>query len=117
MSKFLVTDPCYIISNDEWDRLVSVADNSEGDWLVAFNKEVQGYSDENIKMLLVSQTENGDGSISGRTERGQFYEIGVDAGMVCIAEIINYSFDVGPFGALVSSFSEAKKIYSRAKQI
>lgn len=121
MSKFLVTDPCYIVPNEEWDRLVAVADNevqrSESDWLVVFNKEVQEYSDDNIKMLLVSRTDNGDGSIGGRTESGKFYEIGVDAGMVCIAEIKNAAFDVGPFGALVNSFSEAQKIYSRAKRI
>lgn len=111
MSKFLVTDPCYIISRSEWDRLGHIDGFGDG-----FVSALSGYEGEGFKILMADGTANGDGSISGTTESGDFYDIGVDAGLVCIAEIKD-SLDFGHFGAVVGSLSEARNIYALAKQI
>ena len=119
MSKFLVTDPCYIIPNDEWDRIANETslEGAGDDWVERFEAKIQGYKGENFKILLASSTANGDGGISGKTEKGDHFEIGVDAGMVCLAEVNDNFVKEGPFGALTGSFADAQNIYAAAKEI
>lgn len=116
MSKFLVTDPCYIVTHEEWDRL-----GNETGWGDEFIEALRGYKGINqfgqpFKILFCDGTENGDGSLTGTTTKGEAYDIGVDAGLVCLAEI-DSDFTTNGFGAIVGGFVEGNSIYAEAKRI
>lgn len=90
--KYLVTDPCYILSNDDWREVCDIADKA-GDWTEAFNnacadklREVSG-----DKRADACGTGYGDWSnrlfgMSGRATIlcNDFY---ADSGMVCVVEV------------------------------
>ncbi len=84
MKKIIVTDPCYLITNEDWDKLIKEAEQDSGEnWIDCFDKIVTKY------LVKVS----GDSyAVAGSTGFGDWMneidgmEFGADSGMVCVVE-------------------------------
>lgn len=105
--KFFVTDPCLVVSNDDWDAF-----NEKLDW--AFGAElpepfvVPGVG----KVLEVMSTANGDGGCKvGK------HSFGTDTGTLSITEVSD-DFVPAPSlwsaGAVVDSLDKAKELMTTA---
>lgn len=107
MSKFLVTDPCYIVPDEDWSKFLD--ETSLGEELPEGGWKINGVG----KIIEISGTDNGDGSVKiGK------WEVGVDAGLVCIAEVSNtYKLPKHGLGALTSSREEAERWFEKACRI
>lgn len=105
--KFIVTDPCYIIHRVAYDTLGAVS-NWEFEELkmpltVSYTKE-EPYNNTMQKLTLHKIVgTGGDGSVEWK---GQL--IGVDAGMLCIAEK-ETGWKDEQYGATFESVGEARK--------
>lgn len=82
MKHILITDPCYIIKDKEWDELCNRhlgEDAQEGDFEQALSKRLQEISGD--KKAIVGNTGFGDwdNMIDGQS----FY---ADSGLVCVVE-------------------------------
>ena len=79
--KFIITDPCYIMNEHQYDMIYEKQNcNFEGQKFPLFSTHRE-YTSTEIFFHKIAGTPNGDGSYD---YRGQ--HIGVDAGMLCIAE-------------------------------
>lgn len=80
IEKFIITDPCYIMDEKQYDKICKEdACDFEGQTFPLQSKH--RYTKKPITFHIIEGTPNGDGSY---TYKGQ--DIGVDAGMLCIAE-------------------------------
>jgi hypothetical protein len=80
VKKFIITDPCYIMNEKQYDDICrNEGYNFEGQKFPLASKNRD--NDKDIIFHTIVGTPNGDGSYMFR---GQ--DIGVDAGMLCIAE-------------------------------
>ena len=85
MTKILVTDPCYLISDDDWDICIKIADKlSKGDtekWCDIFDKQVEFFLKDisGDTKAVVGRTGFGDwvNEIDGKS-------FTADSGMVCV---------------------------------
>ena len=83
MKKIFVTDPCYIIGEDDWGEMCEMADASQEDWQDCFESLVQS------SLRRISGDEK---AVAGRTGFGDWTnEIDgkpfcADSGMVCVVE-------------------------------
>jgi len=106
MKKYIITDPCYIMDNEQYDNICDEHDcDFEG---LPFPLESTRRSDgEKITFYKIEGTPNGDGSMMFR---GQ--DIGVDAGMLCIASC-EKGWDSESLGATFLSLKTAENNFPR----
>lgn len=111
-----VTDPCYVINTDAWDRLCNEASELEGDkkWTEIFQQLVEDYLQEKsgAKWARAGDTGYGDwsNSMSGPAViNNSFY---ADAGMWCVVPAnFNERSDMDPMGgAAVLEFDDGSYI-------
>jgi len=102
MKKFIVTDPCYIMNEAQYDNICSEfhCDFEGQEFPLASQHR---YSNKPITFHTIEGTSGGDGSM---TYKGQ--SIGVDAGMLCIAECEEGWYMEG-FGAKFETLEDAKE--------
>ena len=99
MKKLLVTDPCYLISDDDWSNVCSMCFNKE----LEENKALNKFNEMITELLKLNSGD--DKAIADRTGFGDwvnsidgkmFY---ADSGMVCVVEdtekLRNYLLDKG----------------------
>lgn len=84
MKRVTVTDPCYLISNSDWDKLIKESEGKAGqDWITVF--------DETVTRFLISISGDSQ-AVAGDTGCGDWVneidgaEFGADSGMVCVVE-------------------------------
>lgn len=111
--QYLITDPCYIVPNDEWsdfcDKLFANGNTPDTDAVLPYT--IEGFG----KITHLSTTANGDGSVRVPGYKGRIFEIGVDAGLVCIAEVSEmYKLGKNDLGALSRVKEEALYYYEEA---
>lgn len=114
--QYLITDPCYIVPDDEWskfcDKLFANGNTPDTDAVLPYTIEGLG------KITHLSTTDNGDGSVRIRGHNNQMFEVGVDAGLVCIAEVSEkYKIAKNDYGALSRVKDEAEDFYEQACRI
>lgn len=114
--QFLITDPCYIVPKDEWSKFVD--DIYDNNWGFADGEKVLPYKINGLgKITELSNTANGDGACKV-TVNGKGFTIGVDAGLVCIAQVSNtYKLPKSELGALTNNQEEAQRIFEQACRI
>lgn len=103
-SKFIVTDPCYIVADDDFDKLIGCCDG-EGLPMSAKPKP----DGRRIKIHVIENTH-----ADGRVEK---YNIGVDAGMLCVAEGTATQWKNERLGFKCDSLAEAKGVIEDAAKI
>lgn len=108
--QFLVTDPCYVVPDSEWDNFLK---DSDFGIIQSFNEP---YHVEGIGNIVESKsTENGDGSIL-LTHSGK--QVGVDSGLVCIVELEeDYEISDNNGNAVTDKELVARKRLERASKI
>ena len=98
--KYIITDPCYIMDDKQYQKICDDGCDFEGqDFPLESKRESDG---EKITFYTIEGTPNGDGSM---IFRGQ--DIGVDAGMLCIA-FCEKGWSTERSGARFSSLEDAK---------
>lgn len=109
-----VTDPCYVIDVDEWDKICHKAGDMMGDWSRNFDALVTNYLREKTGEVwaVAGSTYYGDWSneMRGRpVVSGEFY---ADAGMWCVVPAeFNERNDMNMLdGAAVLEFDEDTSI-------
>lgn len=113
--KYLITDPCYIVSDHEWDKLGALYG-----WGTRFIESLKGNhsnkdNDGSVDIIVAARTQWGDGSLDVTNHLGKSYTIGVDAGLVCLAKVDD---DYGDFfGAYTDDLEDAMRIYNEALTI
>lgn len=78
MTRYLVTDPCYVVPNDDWDKFL----NETGFGEICMGEDpyvIEGFG----KILVSDGTDGGDGCWN--VSRGK--QVMADAGLVCIVEL------------------------------
>lgn len=111
-----VTDPCYVIDVDAWDRLCNEASELEGDtkWTEIFQQLVEDYLQEKSGAAWARAGDTGYGDwsndMTGRSViTSGFY---ADAGMWCVVPAeFNERDDMDPFGgAAILEFDDGSYI-------
>ena len=111
-----VTDPCYVIDTDAWDRLCNEASELEGDtkWTEIFQQLVEDYLQEKSGAKWARAGDTGYGDWSNRMTGSavvvpDFY---ADAGMWCVVPAeFNERADMDPLGgAAVLEFDDQSYI-------
>lgn len=84
--RYLITDPCYLIADEDWDILIEKADKKAKDneaWAKCFDELITNFLREisGDKKAVASGTGIGDwvNSIDGQ-------QFGADSGMVCVVK-------------------------------
>lgn len=105
MKKYIITDPCYIIEREQYDAI----GNGLG-WMnftniggSTLNREGGG----TFILHKIKGTPNGDGSTEHNGQR-----IGVDAGMLCIAES-EQGWEKEQWGATFETLNEARQAFQK----
>ena len=101
--KYLVTDPCYIMSDEQWDEYGEKYGWNTDNWPVPI--KVKGGT-----ITKISTTTNGDGSMKFGDQ-----VVGVDSGTVCLAEM-NDSFSDWK-GVTTKDYGDARDFYSQVQLI
>lgn len=102
--KYLITDPCYIVPNEEWSDF---CDNQIGGHI---EYKVAGLG----TIVECDSTQWGDGSL----KVGKGKEVMVDSGTVCLVELDEGVTPTNYQGTAVTAFKEtADKWYSKAQEI
>ena len=90
--KYVITDPCYILDNEAWDRCCEIA-RSKDDWYDIFNNAVKDELEKlSGKEAYACETGFGDwdnsiyGSSYSKIEKLEFC---ADSGMVCVCALTN----------------------------
>lgn len=88
MSKYVITDPCYILPNEMWIDCIETAEKTKGDWSKNFTKQVtKALSEFTGNEAWANSTGFGDwnNTIYGPCvdDMGTFF---ADSGMVCVCE-------------------------------
>lgn len=107
--KFIITDPCYIIKDKEYNEYGELCGWGYLDF--GFNEKPKYFHKENgdeITIYKIESTPNGDGVYNFK---GQ--EIGVDAGMLCIAYCEKGWEYQGKLGARFETIEEAKNNFDK----
>jgi len=85
--KYVVTDPCYILSNEDWDKCCEIIHNGPDDknkW-IAFNQAIAGKLAEMTgEPAYVEDTGYGDWSNELYGPGVLNHTFAADAGMVCV---------------------------------
>jgi hypothetical protein len=111
-----VTDPCYVIAVDEWDRLCKAADAAyPADWVEAFERLVNEYLKQKTGKDWATAGGTGYGDWSnnmfgnGQVVKSDFY---ADAGMWCVVPAeFNERPDMGDTdGAAILKFDDNSRI-------
>lgn len=92
MKKYVVTDPCYILSNEDWDKCCKILqtedNNPDKDKFTAFNQAVQGKLAEMTgEPAYVEDTGYGDWSNEIYGPGVLNHTFAADAGMVCVCRL------------------------------
>jgi len=120
--RIIITDPCYIMREKDYDKICSLFDLwrkaafdigfkvnlnliNPFETLVFPFESKHDKTKEKIIFHSINDTPNGDGSY---IFAGQ--EIGVDSGMLCIAECEN-DWENEDFGATFETINEAKHVF------
>ena len=104
--KYIITDPGYIMTDLEWDKLILQKinlSNRKTELTFPFNCQYKK-NGTLITIYEIQRTANGDGSHTFRNQ-----EIGVDSGMLCIAE--NRKGWDEQYGALLETLTEARVVF------
>jgi len=103
--RFIITDPCYIMDDKQYQAICYFGCDFEGQsFPIVSARQRDGVA---IKIHLIDGTPNGDGST---TYKGQM--IGVDAGMLCIAEVIEgKNWYTEKWGATFETYKEARAAF------
>src|SRR3990167_6609673 len=105
--KYIITDPGYIMSDQEWDNIIlqkmNNSFNNKPGLSLPFNCSYKK-NGTLMTIYLVQRTSNGDGSHTFRNQ-----EIGVDSGILCIAE--NRKGWDEQYGALLDTLTEARVVF------
>jgi hypothetical protein len=103
--QYIITDPCYIMADDEYDALGQATD-----WNMDFNKPQiftrRYHSDQKITIFKNKGTKYGDGSYNYRG-----YDVSVDSGQLCIAHNPR-GWKEERLGAKFFKLEEAKQAWS-----
>ena len=100
MKKFIITDPCYIIANHIWGGICTELDSQP------FPIQITGQQGQDFILHWAGNTGSGDG---GYTHKGE--KIGVDSGMLCIAEAMgDNDWSAEHLGAHFDTLREAEKV-------
>lgn len=84
MKDVIVTDPCYLISNEDWDKLIKEAEQDSGEnWINCFDNIVAKYL---IKISGDSHAVAGSTGFGDWVNEIDGQEFGADSGMVCVVE-------------------------------
>jgi hypothetical protein len=101
---YIITDPCYIMATGQYDDICSEGCDFEGqEFPLSSTHRDTGRA---IVFHKIEGTPNGDGSYEFK---GQ--DIGVDAGMLCIAEATEGDFADDEFGAKFETLEEAERAF------
>ncbi len=102
--KYLITDPCYIVPDEEWSEF---CDNKIGGHI---EHKVEGLG----TIVQCDSTQWGDGS----AKMGKGKEVMVDSGTVCLVELDEGVTPTDYQGTAVTAFKEtADRWYAKAQQI
>lgn len=106
MTKFLITDPCYIVPNDEWSDFCDNHIDGVGP---------EGYKVEGLGTIIECDgTQWGDGSC----KVGPGKEVLVDSGTVCLVKLDEGVTPTNYQGTAVTAKpATAYNWYAKAKQI
>lgn len=84
MKDVIITDPCYLISDEDWDKLIEEAEQESGEnWISCF---------DNIVVKHLVKISGDSRAVAGSTGFGDWVneidgqEFGADSGMVCVVE-------------------------------
>lgn len=78
MTRYLVTDPCYVVPGQDWNKFLETTNFGE------INEGDDPYIIEGFGKIIVSSgTDGGDGT----WKVGNGKEVSADAGLVCIVEL------------------------------
>lgn len=102
MDKFIITDPCYIMDDKQYDKICS-EDNYDFEGQVFPLKSKHKKTGVEIVFHKIEGTPNGNGSYVFNLQ-----DIGVDSGMLCIAETKNKNGWSEKFGATFKTLGSAK---------
>ena len=102
---YIITDPCYLLSNETWKKIFDPLDLEDPDF---FPKAIKGITDELNKIgncLGVAETGEGDwqNSISWSADyvkhiKSEFF---ADAGLVCVMEFYGDISEYKKYGAAI----------------
>ncbi len=113
MKKYIITDPCYIIDSRQYDAIGEVLGWGEFETMktpckLSLRNDKEPLR-EGVEIVIhkIDGTPNGDGSME---YHGQ--QIGVDAGMLCIAECQD-GWRSQSFGAKFETLAEAEAAWPR----
>lgn len=105
-----VTDPCYVIDVDAWDKICNEAGSMRGDWSDNFDKLVSDYLFDKTGKLwaIAGSTYYGDWSNGMNGEPVVKSEFVADSGMWCVVPVeFNERTDMGDFdGAAILEFDD-----------
>jgi len=112
MKKFIITDPCYIVPDENWCEKFLKEKTEKGFGEFDFDDEPyvdekDGNPKQKIKILKSQGTPNGDGS-------GEFngQELGVDAGLLCVAYCED-GWDDQRWGVTFETLEDAKNSFNK----
>lgn len=105
MKKYIITDPCYIMDDKQYDEIC--ASGCVFELQVFPLKSIHRLTNKPIIFHTIKHTPNGDG---GHVYRGEM--IGVDAGLLCIAESEN-GWNDEMFGATFKTLDAAKRAFPK----
>ncbi len=87
MKKYVVTDPCYILSDEDWDKCCGIIRPDDKKW-VAFNQAITGKLAEMTgEPAYVESTGYGDWSNEIYGPGVLNHTFAADAGMVCVCRL------------------------------
>lgn len=108
IKKYIITDPCYIIDENQYQAIGAALGWQFEDMKLPSTLKLRGDKEgTEVTIYKIEGTPNGDGSM----QYGDRF-IGVDAGMLCIAEC-NKGWKSERFGAVFSTFKEAEKAFPK----
>lgn len=112
--KYLVTDPCYVVPNEEWSDFLDETRYHSADGVFTYHwpfAKMPRDIEPEVRMISVSDIPDGD---IGFSWYGQ--QFGADAGSVCICEIPDdYLLPDHGFGVIVNTLSDAEKVMNYAR--
>jgi hypothetical protein len=108
IKQYIITDPCYIMDEKQYDKIcLEESCDFEGQAFPLKSIKCDVGGNEEIVFLKIEGTPHGDG---GCTYKGQ--DIGVDAGMLCIAFSEN-GWEEQESGATFKTFREAEEAFPK----
>jgi hypothetical protein len=109
MPRFIITDPCYVMDDKLYDAICRDFDCRFEDIATPITANLANTTSLML-IHMIKDTPHGDGSC---TFDGQ--EVGVDSGMLCIAELVKDDWDKNNnvMGAMFDTLDQAKESWTK----